>query len=198
MTDFAQLLQQGTAHAWLFVPSAILLGALHGLGARPFQDHDGGLHHRRARQRGAGRLLGLRRPCRTRLVWASRLGGLIRRAIGNESQRTLFPAGLAVSSSASPPGCLADMARQLRPRPSSSRRRAIAIDTATARRAFDLRGRRAAALSHCLRRAARFRRDETRVDELGGRPRQVFAFADAGAALESVDEFPSRTPSARL
>lgn len=31
MTDFAQLLQQGTAHAWLFVPSAILLGALHGL-----------------------------------------------------------------------------------------------------------------------------------------------------------------------
>lgn len=31
MTDFAHLLQQGSAHAWLFVPSAILLGALHGL-----------------------------------------------------------------------------------------------------------------------------------------------------------------------
>lgn len=31
MTSFADLLQQGTAHAWLFVPSAILLGALHGL-----------------------------------------------------------------------------------------------------------------------------------------------------------------------
>jgi len=31
MTEFSQLLQQGTAHAWLFVPSAILLGALHGL-----------------------------------------------------------------------------------------------------------------------------------------------------------------------
>src|SRR5436305_9172710 len=31
MTDLAQLLQQSTAHAWLFVPSAILLGALHGL-----------------------------------------------------------------------------------------------------------------------------------------------------------------------
>lgn len=31
MTPFADLLQQGTAHAWLFVPSAILLGALHGL-----------------------------------------------------------------------------------------------------------------------------------------------------------------------
>lgn len=31
MTNFAELLQQGTAHAWLFVPSAILLGALHGL-----------------------------------------------------------------------------------------------------------------------------------------------------------------------
>ena len=31
MTDFSELLRQGTAHAWLFVPSAILLGALHGL-----------------------------------------------------------------------------------------------------------------------------------------------------------------------
>jgi nickel/cobalt exporter len=31
MTDLVQLLQQGGAHAWLFVPTAILLGALHGL-----------------------------------------------------------------------------------------------------------------------------------------------------------------------
>src|SRR3569832_667574 len=31
MTDIAQLLQQSTANAWLFVPSAILLGAMHGL-----------------------------------------------------------------------------------------------------------------------------------------------------------------------
>jgi nickel/cobalt transporter (NicO) family protein len=31
MADFAALLQQGSAHAWLFIPSAILLGALHGL-----------------------------------------------------------------------------------------------------------------------------------------------------------------------
>lgn len=31
MTQLSDLLQQGTAHAWLFVPSAILLGALHGL-----------------------------------------------------------------------------------------------------------------------------------------------------------------------
>ena len=31
MTDFSQALQQGTAHAWLFIPTAILLGALHGL-----------------------------------------------------------------------------------------------------------------------------------------------------------------------
>ena len=31
MTSLPDLLQQGTAHAWLFVPSAILLGALHGL-----------------------------------------------------------------------------------------------------------------------------------------------------------------------
>ena len=31
MTDFSALLQQGVANAWLFIPSAILLGALHGL-----------------------------------------------------------------------------------------------------------------------------------------------------------------------
>lgn len=31
MTPFTDLLAQGTAHAWLFIPSAILLGALHGL-----------------------------------------------------------------------------------------------------------------------------------------------------------------------
>ncbi|MFB9266729.1 nickel/cobalt efflux transporter [Bradyrhizobium erythrophlei] len=31
MNELAQLLQQGSAHAWLFVPSAILLGALHGM-----------------------------------------------------------------------------------------------------------------------------------------------------------------------
>ncbi len=31
MTSFSELIQQSAAHAWLFVPSAILLGALHGL-----------------------------------------------------------------------------------------------------------------------------------------------------------------------
>ena len=31
MTGQPQLLQQSATHAWLFVPSAILLGALHGL-----------------------------------------------------------------------------------------------------------------------------------------------------------------------
>lgn len=31
MLDFAQLLEQGAGHAWLFIPSAIILGALHGL-----------------------------------------------------------------------------------------------------------------------------------------------------------------------
>ncbi|MFI5014876.1 MAG: nickel/cobalt efflux transporter [Hyphomicrobiales bacterium] len=31
MPSFAELLRQGTSHAWLFIPSAILLGALHGL-----------------------------------------------------------------------------------------------------------------------------------------------------------------------
>ena len=31
MTPFTEVLQQGSANAWLFIPSAILLGALHGL-----------------------------------------------------------------------------------------------------------------------------------------------------------------------
>ena len=31
MTSLSDLLQQGAGHAWLFIPSAILLGALHGL-----------------------------------------------------------------------------------------------------------------------------------------------------------------------
>jgi len=31
MTEFSALLQQGATNAWLFIPSAILLGALHGL-----------------------------------------------------------------------------------------------------------------------------------------------------------------------
>jgi nickel/cobalt exporter len=31
MTPLAELLQQGASHAWLFIPSAVLLGALHGL-----------------------------------------------------------------------------------------------------------------------------------------------------------------------
>jgi len=31
MTPLTELLQQGAAHAWLFIPTAILLGALHGL-----------------------------------------------------------------------------------------------------------------------------------------------------------------------
>ena len=31
MPDIAQLIQQGSANLWLFIPAAILLGALHGL-----------------------------------------------------------------------------------------------------------------------------------------------------------------------
>src|SRR5580698_1156326 len=31
MSSFANLIQHSASHAWLFVPSAILLGALHGL-----------------------------------------------------------------------------------------------------------------------------------------------------------------------
>jgi nickel/cobalt exporter len=31
MDDFSRLLQQGTLHAWLYIPTAMLLGALHGM-----------------------------------------------------------------------------------------------------------------------------------------------------------------------
>src|SRR5947209_4668028 len=31
MTDFSQALSQGASHAWVFIPSAVILGALHGL-----------------------------------------------------------------------------------------------------------------------------------------------------------------------
>lgn len=31
LSDFSQALSQGAAHAWLFIPTAVLLGALHGL-----------------------------------------------------------------------------------------------------------------------------------------------------------------------
>ncbi len=31
LTDFSQALSQGAGHAWLFIPTAVLLGALHGL-----------------------------------------------------------------------------------------------------------------------------------------------------------------------
>jgi nickel/cobalt transporter (NicO) family protein len=31
LTDFSQALSQGASHAWLFIPTAVLLGALHGL-----------------------------------------------------------------------------------------------------------------------------------------------------------------------
>lgn len=31
MTSFAELVQQGSSNLWLFIPTALLLGALHGL-----------------------------------------------------------------------------------------------------------------------------------------------------------------------
>jgi hypothetical protein len=31
MTDITQIIQSGSSHAWLYIPVAILLGALHGL-----------------------------------------------------------------------------------------------------------------------------------------------------------------------
>ena len=31
MTDITKIIQSGSAHAWLYIPVAILLGALHGL-----------------------------------------------------------------------------------------------------------------------------------------------------------------------
>lgn len=57
MGSLTDLLQSGATAGWL-LPSALVLGVLHGLAAGTQQNHDDGLHHRRSRHVGAGGALG--------------------------------------------------------------------------------------------------------------------------------------------
>ena len=76
MLSFAKLLAQGASHAWLFIPSAILLGALRP-GARPFQDDDGRLHRRDPGTVWQAVLLGVTATIsHTLIVWGIGLGGM--------------------------------------------------------------------------------------------------------------------------
>jgi len=77
MTDLAQLLQQSTAHAWLFVPSAILLGALHGLEPGHSKTMMAAFIIAVRGTVGQATLLGLSAALsHTAVVWAVALGGL--------------------------------------------------------------------------------------------------------------------------
>ena len=77
MLSFAKLLAQGASHAWLFIPSAILLGALHGLEPGHFQDDDGRLHRRDPGTVWQAVLLGVTATIsHTLIVWGIGLGGM--------------------------------------------------------------------------------------------------------------------------
>src|SRR3569833_1445574 len=89
MTDLAQLLQQSTAHAWLFVPSAILLGALHGLEPGHSKTMMAAFIIAVRGTVGQATLLGLSAALsHTAVVWAVALGGLYfgRRWSGEQSE----------------------------------------------------------------------------------------------------------------
>ncbi len=71
MQSFQELLDQGAANAWLFIPTAIVLGALHGLEPGHSKTMMGGVHHRGARHRRAGRVARtLRRDSHSLIIWA--------------------------------------------------------------------------------------------------------------------------------
>jgi nickel/cobalt exporter len=77
MPTFAELLQQGSAHAWLFVPSAILLGALHGLEPGHSKTMMAAFIVAIRGTVGQAVLLGLAATLsHTAIVWAIALGGL--------------------------------------------------------------------------------------------------------------------------
>ncbi len=77
MTSFADLIQQGAAQAWLFVPSAILLGALHGLEPGHSKTMMAAFIVAVRGTVGQAVLLGLAATIsHTAVVWAVALGGL--------------------------------------------------------------------------------------------------------------------------
>jgi len=77
MPSFADLIQQSTAHAWLFIPSAILLGALHGLEPGHSKTMMAAFIVAIRGTVGQAVLLGLAATVsHTLIVWAIALGGL--------------------------------------------------------------------------------------------------------------------------
>ncbi len=77
MPNFADLVQQGSAHAWLFIPSAILLGALHGLEPGHSKTMMAAFIVAIRGTVGQAVLLGLAATIsHTMVVWAIALGGL--------------------------------------------------------------------------------------------------------------------------
>lgn len=108
MTGLSQLLQQSATHAWLFVPSAILLGALHGLEPGHSKTMMAAFIIAIRGTVLQATLLGLSATVsHTAVVWAVALSGLYfgRQWNGEQSEAYLQLAS-ASSSSASPPGWL--------------------------------------------------------------------------------------------
>src|SRR5215207_4000666 len=77
MRSFAELIQQSSTHAWIFIPSAILLGALHGLEPGHSKTMMAAFIVAIRGTVGQAVLLGLAATVsHTLIVWAIALGGL--------------------------------------------------------------------------------------------------------------------------
>lgn len=98
MTDFSTLLQQGTSSAWLFVPSAILLGALHGLEPGHSKTMMAAFIVAIRGTVGQAVLLGLSATIsHTAVVWAVALAGMyFGRSLNPETTEPYFQLGSAV------------------------------------------------------------------------------------------------------
>jgi len=98
MPSFTDLLQQGANHAWLFVPSAILLGALHGLEPGHSKTMMAAFIVAIRGTVGQAILLGLAATVsHTIVVWAVALGGMyFGRELDAEANEPYFQIGSAV------------------------------------------------------------------------------------------------------
>ncbi|MSP50077.1 MAG: nickel/cobalt efflux transporter RcnA [Alphaproteobacteria bacterium] len=92
MTPFADLVQQGASQAWLFIPSAILLGALHGLEPGHSKTMMAAFIVAIRGTVGQAVLLGLAATVsHTAVVWAVALGGLsLGRTLDAETNESYF------------------------------------------------------------------------------------------------------------
>lgn len=98
MTSFQELMQQGAANAWLFVPSAVLLGALHGLEPGHSKTMMAAFIIAVRGTVGQAILLGLAATIsHTAVVWAVALGGqYLGRQWGSETTEPFFQVASAV------------------------------------------------------------------------------------------------------